>query len=406
MDVSTTGELAESGSRTRIDVLTGVRGIAAYTVLLAHAIDISFTYLPAAYVHVARSEVTPFTSRLAYLGMSLFFVLSGFVIYYNYSETFRVERFASAVYTFLVSRFARLYPLYVLSIIISLRYIPSPEFAGQPATALGYFTLTQSWTNHETAIFEPDWSISTEWFFYFAFIPLSFILIPIRRPIRALVVLLIAAAIGVAALSANMGAVTAALTPILAHGQNVSAPVWLWITYYDPYLRVFEFLTGVFAAKIYLLHRHGGAQPASTFVWVAVACGLWCAGVLFTPLGQSQMLASFLPNIIYAPALAALILFGCLYETPFGRFLAARRLVFMGDISFSVYIWSWFVMTLLSPHFVSTTFSAIAVLNSFVKVIAIVGVTTIVAYGSYLLVESPPRRWLRTLLLPPVPPPA
>jgi peptidoglycan/LPS O-acetylase OafA/YrhL len=73
--------------RARIDVLTGFRGIAAYAVLLAHAVDISFNYLPPAVVHFAAS-------RLAYLGMSLFFVLSGFVIYYNYADTFRTFTFA------------------------------------------------------------------------------------------------------------------------------------------------------------------------------------------------------------------------------------------------------------------------------------------------------------------------
>src|SRR5476649_2564613 len=86
--------------RAKIDVLTGFRGIAAYTVLLAHAIDISFGYLPASYVHRAASDIVPFTSRLAYLGMSLFFVLSGFVIYYNYADSFRVGSFTAALYRF------------------------------------------------------------------------------------------------------------------------------------------------------------------------------------------------------------------------------------------------------------------------------------------------------------------
>jgi peptidoglycan/LPS O-acetylase OafA/YrhL len=50
--------------------------------------------------------------------MSLFFVLSGFVIQYNYADIFLKERLPSATFKFIVARFARLYPLYVLSIIL------------------------------------------------------------------------------------------------------------------------------------------------------------------------------------------------------------------------------------------------------------------------------------------------
>jgi peptidoglycan/LPS O-acetylase OafA/YrhL len=50
----------------RLDPLTGLRGVAAYTVLGAHAIDVAFSYGGIPIFH-------PFAARLAYLGMSLFF---------------------------------------------------------------------------------------------------------------------------------------------------------------------------------------------------------------------------------------------------------------------------------------------------------------------------------------------
>jgi hypothetical protein len=392
MNVPVSDVSGESVGRAKIDVLTGFRGIAAYTVLLAHAIDLSFGYLPSADVHSAAS-------RLAYLGMSLFFVLSGFVIFYNYARIFRTEGFGSAVYQFLVARFARLYPLYALSIIISLNYIPSPAFAGDPATAFSYLTLTQSWTNRQSAIFEPDWSISTEWFFYFAFIPLSFVLHRLRRTSIALTALIVAVPIGLMILSFNMNAVVAALTPFLSHGNVVSAPVWPWLTYYSPYVRIFEFLAGALTAKLYMSLRESPVHLTPARLGIMIACGTWCAVVLFTSIGQTPLLFNLGSNFIYAPALVVLIFFACRYESAFGRFLESPALKFMGEISFSVYIWGWYVMTLFSPHFTSAAPSAIAVFNSLVKVVAILGVTTIIALGSYRLVESPPRKWLRTLFL-------
>jgi peptidoglycan/LPS O-acetylase OafA/YrhL len=173
----------------RLEPLTGLRGFAAYSVLIAHAMDISFNYAGLLPFH-------PFALRLAYFGMSLFFVLSGFVIQYNYAGSFAREGLAVASYDFLVARFARLYPLYAISIIVSLPHIPAPNFSGNIAVSLAYLTLTQSWFNLEIAAFPPDWSISTEWFFYLAFIPLTILLARIIRPISALAIFSLAAMLG------------------------------------------------------------------------------------------------------------------------------------------------------------------------------------------------------------------
>ena len=63
--------------------LTGLRVVAACSVLIAHALDTAFIYDP--------KNFHPYAALLAYFGMSLFFVLSGFVIQYNYAESFRTE---------------------------------------------------------------------------------------------------------------------------------------------------------------------------------------------------------------------------------------------------------------------------------------------------------------------------
>ena len=66
----------------RLEPLTGLRAVAAYSVLIAHAISVSF-------LKDVPAELSQFSSRLAWFGMSLFFVLSGFVIHYNYAEGVR-----------------------------------------------------------------------------------------------------------------------------------------------------------------------------------------------------------------------------------------------------------------------------------------------------------------------------
>ena len=66
--------------------------------------------------------------------------------------------------------------------------------------------------------------------------------------------------------------------------------------------------------------------------------------------------------------------------------------VFLGEISYSIYIWSFFVMTMITSFYVSAEKSALAYANSVVKVFVIVGLTIVFGYGSYALIEAPSRR--------------
>jgi peptidoglycan/LPS O-acetylase OafA/YrhL len=120
----------------------------------------------------------------------LFFVLSGFVIHFNYADLFRSEPLTSALWRFFVARFARLFPLYAVAIFCSLTMIPVPFSRW---VVLSYLTMTQSWFNVEMAMFAPTWLISTEWFFYLAFIPLTAVVVAIRRPMLFFAIFAIAA---------------------------------------------------------------------------------------------------------------------------------------------------------------------------------------------------------------------
>ena len=92
-------------SKVDIPQLTGLRFVAAFSILFLHAVDwcIPFTdtNLPIA-----------IANWVGVYGMPLFFVLSGFVIHYNYALLFRDRPYAGASRNFFAARFARIYPLY------------------------------------------------------------------------------------------------------------------------------------------------------------------------------------------------------------------------------------------------------------------------------------------------------
>ena len=374
--------------------LTGLRGFAAYAVLVAHAVDQAYNY-------GGTSLFAFFASRLAFFGMSLFFVLSGFVIYFNYANDFVGKGVRSTAWGFFVARFARLYPLYFVAIVASLPSWPAPAFEKYDGALLAHLSMTQSWVNYVVAVFQPAWSISTEWFFYFAFVPLVFLVHPIRRPVPVLAVFCAVVFVG---LIFVLGRYEAPLTAFVERWNytdtTVSTGAWSWVIYMGPLVRLFEFIAGMLAAKVYLTLRH---QPPQR-LWMSLVlfvAALWCLAVVSsgrlvpeTPLYQIRS------NFIYAPALAAFMACICLSSGWWSRWLSSRPLQYMGAISYSVYIWSFFVNGMLSTTYRSPQLTETAFSASTFRVLLVVGFTTMIADGSYRLIEMPARRWLRRLLNP------
>jgi peptidoglycan/LPS O-acetylase OafA/YrhL len=113
-------------SRPQIPALTGLRFFAAFFILWQHSIR-----------WIAQFQNADVYSSFGFLGvpgMSLFFVLSSFVRHYNYRDLFLRHGTARALCEFVAARFARLYPLYLVFLLIAVaantlvvvgRYVPS-----------------------------------------------------------------------------------------------------------------------------------------------------------------------------------------------------------------------------------------------------------------------------------------
>src|SRR5262249_56691546 len=138
-------------------------------------------------------------SRGPAIGMPLFFVLSGFVIHYNYANSFR-SGFVSPTIDFFIARFARLYPLYILMLVlyvVNQRLVPGIVSGETDLSFLPrYLLLWQAWSIEYRGttwlgviLLPPAWSISVEVFFYMLYPLLAGALLRLRAMSKLLAVL-------------------------------------------------------------------------------------------------------------------------------------------------------------------------------------------------------------------------
>ena len=151
--------------------LTALRGIAALWVLVFHLRREIRAYFPDLF------EAFEWLIRSGYLGVDLFFVLSGYVITMNYGD--RLARLNRHAYVnFVLKRLARIYPVYLFGMGLAVITFIQGKLMGyrlepEEWTASGFVQslfMVQGWTypigRHWNII---GWSVSVEWLAYLLF---------------------------------------------------------------------------------------------------------------------------------------------------------------------------------------------------------------------------------------------
>lgn len=133
--------------------------------------------------------------------VDVFFMITGFLLYYLYNEEFKDGFSARRYGRFIFVRLARIYPLYVFSLFLILglygagiwQTMPfqSIERIEKPLYALFNFTLTTAWglSDGKSAWNGPAWSISAEFFNYLAFPLYLYVLVRLKSPLVQLAAL-------------------------------------------------------------------------------------------------------------------------------------------------------------------------------------------------------------------------
>src|SRR5882672_10730014 len=155
--------------RPRLHALTSLRFFAALHVLIFHlyAMNIAGGY---GWYHKLAT--------IGYVGVSFFFVLSGFILVYTYADR------PLNVRSFWQARFARIYPAYLFSLLLTAPgfFYVSIALKNMDIPFFSYFkthllqcslvvpVLLQAWVPGAALAWNPPaWSLSVEAFFYLMF---------------------------------------------------------------------------------------------------------------------------------------------------------------------------------------------------------------------------------------------
>lgn len=144
--------------------LTALRGIAALWIVLHH-------FWP------QTDSPTPYLIAKGYLAVDLFFILSGVVLYIVYAQSFAQGQFSWR--SFAVKRFARLYPVHLVTLCVAVVILSIGPSLGVQGRALPYdfgqmialhLSLLHAWGITETGgLNYPSWSLSAEALAYLLF---------------------------------------------------------------------------------------------------------------------------------------------------------------------------------------------------------------------------------------------
>lgn len=287
-----------------LKALTSLRFLAAMWVVL-------FDYWP----KLTLAAPPAFIAR-GYLGVELFFVLSGFILSHVYLENFGQRRFSYG--GFLWARLARVYPLHIATLIgigilgglaILVGADTSHEVVDWDALLANLF-LVHAWGLAPSAGWNhPSWSISAEWFAYLCFPLVAWIAWRLRR--RPFVALL--------------GAVLIAVILYPAFTAATGKPLTLATIHWGALRIVPCFLLGTAAYLVWA----AGAMKTGIGALLLAACSV--AAVVIGA-------AFALPEVAFVCAFAALILALAGFSSTGIRLMDHPAFVYLGEVSYAVYM--------------------------------------------------------------------
>jgi len=401
-----------SSNRQHLPALDGLRFFAAFFVMVSHYAQWTLGELG---VHSPAQVVL---SQFSALGMSLFFVLSGFVIHYNYHHV--CTRQGGSKY-FFIARFSRLYPLFFLlfSAEFILGFIHRATAAcvqlgnhwGMLLAVPLHLTLTQDWVYgvicQRSYIFQyhmlsgATWSLSCEIAFYLVYPILAYWFLAKRSTQRQCVIAVLSycAVLGFLFFchfnKSHINAMALIGFGEIANEEHHYMDSMLqWLIYFNPLVNFGGFFIGAITANIFAGKKDVVLTPQQEKMgrWFATAMtvALVCIHIgTYYWIATTNAFIGRTGTTLYVPMVAVTLYALVRFEGNLcSRVLGSRLLVMLGEASYSIYLLHAFCGRWPRDLY------PLGWNPWIVYAVALLGVITASRF-SYLIFEKPARNWLR-----------
>lgn len=350
---------------SRLPSLTGLRFPAAFVVFLFHA------SLPFPAVRLFADDGVEHRYGWALgpsgaLGVTFFFVLSGFVLTWSAPA-------GDTARSFWRRRFVKILPNYVVAWILAMVLYAA---ATPVLPALGALFMLQVWTPYFTEhlpVNPPSWSLAVEAVFYLAF---PFLLSGIRRIPAARLKYWIAGTVAAVLVTPLVTYVLVPAGPHVMPGTGGTSPVHYWFAYIMPVPRVLDFALGILVARAVMLNRWRDIGMA----WSGVLLAAGYIACYHVPYLYAQRAMCLVPTVTLIAAAAT--------ADVEGRFtlFRSRAMTWLGNVSFAFYllhfiVLAWFRRLLGTELYPTGTGVAV--------IAAEAGATLLASWALYSLVERP-----------------
>jgi peptidoglycan/LPS O-acetylase OafA/YrhL len=369
----------------QIGALTSLRGIAALIVVVHH-----FAYYTLPQTGKFVSSYSHFFKN-GYLCVDFFFILSGFIMAHVYANDFYGQVNKSDYWKYLRARFARIYPLHLftLLVLVGLEFIKM--IAGSSHAFTDKFNLTALFANVfllqafdlncpplfwcSTYWNEPAWSISVEFIIYviFPFILYFILRLKPRSDLIACVGTLIALFLLIKFTRGNLDSIIG-LPSIFRCSLEASM--------------------GVITYKI---HQRINYQNQVIPMAVKAIAIVWILGVMHSWTDNYRGIHDWL--ILPACALLILAMSNRSYPAS-AKILNSRILIYLGTISYSIYMVHWCLSELLKTIWLSRLEAnfgrGLSLVQCSTGLILFLLTTIATAAITYQFIEVPMRTYLKS----------
>jgi peptidoglycan/LPS O-acetylase OafA/YrhL len=286
----------------KLDSLTSFRFLAAFTVFLHH-VNVFSKY------------------QIGYLGVGFFFMLSGFILVYNYHDKLNSLNLYQSK-KFFIARIAKIYPIHIFTFLLAIPYYFFIPLKHEP-----FLYVFQAFTNliliHSFIPFGNisfngvSWSLSDEMFFYTVFPFILYCFYKFKIKIANLVILF-----------------TAGLVTLTIIALNTPRSDWFF--YFFPGVRIIEFIGGMILGIIFLKTRRF-LFNRSAIIFSVLEFSVLCL-LIFTVSQSIQVNQNLRYGLVFIPVLMLLIYVFAFQKGRLSKFLSKKLFIYLGNISFSFYM--------------------------------------------------------------------